>query len=105
MLPSLHFLFPVIWVVAVAELFPEFGSKFGDIALAVLLIEVLLVAPPIFTVMVKVEVAPFDRFPMLQAIVPTEPTAGDVQATPPEFKETNPEFAGTGSFISTAAAR
>ena len=95
----------MIWVVAVAVLFAKFGSKFGELAVAVLIIEVLFVAPPIFTVIVKVTVAPLAIFPGLQVTVPTAPIAGVVQATPPEFRETNPEFAGTGSFITTAAAR
>jgi hypothetical protein len=45
-----YFLFPVICVVTLAELFAVFGSNLLELAVAVLVIEVLLPAPLILTV-------------------------------------------------------
>jgi hypothetical protein len=96
---------PKICVVTVAELLAGFGSKFGELATAVFVIDVLFVDPDTFTVMVTVVEAPTAMSPRLQVIVPTCPTAGAVQDAPPEFIETNVDGAGTGSFKVTAAAR
>ena len=82
----------------------RFRSKLGELAVAVLLMEVLLPEPLSFTVMANVADAPFAIFPTLQVIVPTVPTDGAEHAAPCEFNETNVELAGTGSFTTTAAA-
>ena len=103
--PVLYFLLPNICVVTVAELLARLGSKFDEFAAAVFVIDVLFVDPETFTVMVMVVEAPTARFPRLQVIVPTCPTAGDVQDAPPDVNETNVDGAGTGSFKVTAAAR
>jgi len=96
---------PKICVVTVAELLARFGSKLGELATAVFVIDVLLVDPETFTVMVTVAEAPLAMFPRLHVIVPTWPAAGAVQDAPPEFIETNVDEAGTGSSKFTADAR
>jgi hypothetical protein len=96
---------PKICVVTVAELLAGLGSKLGELATAVFVIDVLLLDPETFTVTVTVAEAPTAMFPRLQVIVPTCPTAGAVQDVPPEFIDTNVDGAGTGSFNVTAAAR
>jgi len=101
----LYFRLPKICVVTVAELLAGLGSKLGELATAVFVIDVLLLDPETFTVMVTVAEAPTAMFPRLQVIVPTCPTAGAVQDVPPEFIDTNVDGAGTGSFNVTAAAR
>jgi hypothetical protein len=86
-------------------LFAVFGSKLGELADAVFVIDVLLPEPLTLTVRVTVADAPFAMFPKLQVMVPTVPTAGTLQEEPPPFRETNVAFAGTGSFNTTAVAR
>ena len=98
-------LLPKTNVFTLAELLAGFGSKFAELALAVFVIDVLFVDPAIFTVMVTVAEAPVAMFPTLQVIVPTWPTGGAEQGTPPEFIEINVDAAGTGSVKVTAAAR
>jgi hypothetical protein len=100
----LHFLLPKICVVTVAELLAGFGSKLGELATAVFVIDVLFVDPEIFTVMVTVAVAPLAMFPKMQVIVPTWPASGAVQDAPPAFIDTNVDSAGTGSSNVTADA-
>jgi len=92
-------------VVTLAELLAGFGSKFGELALAVFVIDVLFVEPAIFTVMITVAEAPVAMFPMLHVIVPTWPTGGAVQEAPPEFIETKVDDDGTGSVRVASAAR
>jgi hypothetical protein len=96
---------PKICVLTLAELLAGFGSKLGELATAVFVIDVLFVDPEIFTVIVTVAEAPLAIFPKLQVIVPTWPTAGAIQDAPPEVIETNVDGAGTGSTKVTAAAR
>jgi hypothetical protein len=86
-------------------LFAVFGSKLGELADAVFVIDVLLPEPFTFTVRVTVAEAPFPMFPKLHVIVPTVPTAGTLHEAPPEFSEKKVAFAGTGSFNTTAVAR
>jgi hypothetical protein len=78
----LHFLLPKICVVTVAELLAGFGSKLGELATAVFVIDVLFVDPEIFTVMVTVAVAPLAMFPKLQVTVPTWPRRLEPYRTP-----------------------
>lgn len=66
-----YFLLPKICVVTLAELLEGFGSKLGELATAVFVIDVLFEDPEIFTVMVTVAEAPLAMFPKLQVIVPT----------------------------------
>jgi len=66
-----------------------FGSKLGELATAVFVIDVSLVDPEICTVMVMVAEAPLAMFPKLRVIVPIWPAGRAVQDAPPEFIETN----------------
>src|SRR4030095_1888513 len=100
-----YFLLPKICVVTLAELLAGFGSKLGELATAVFVIDVLFADPESFTVTITVAEAPLAIFPRSQVIVPTWPTAGTEQDAPLEFSETNVDGAGTGSTKLTAAAR
>jgi len=100
-----HFLLPKICAVTVAELLAGFGSKLGELATAVFVIDSLFDDPETFTVMLTVAEAPLAIFPRLQVIVPTCPAAGAVQDAPPELIDTNVDKAGTGSSNVTATAR
>ena len=84
--PVRHFLLPKICVVTVAELLAGFGSKVGELATAVFVIDSLFDDPETFTVMVTVAEAPLAMFPRLQVIVPTWPAAGALYRNK-EFRE------------------
>jgi len=97
-------LLPKSNVVTVAELLAGFGSKLGELTVAVLVIDDLFGNFEICTVMVTVAEAPLATFPRLQVTVPTWPGAGAVQDAPPEFTDKNVDSAGTGSTKVTADA-
>ena len=64
-----HFLLLKIGVVTVAELLAGFGSKLGELATAVFVIDFLFDDPATFTVIVTVAEAPLAMLPRPQVII------------------------------------
>ena len=97
-------LLPKTNVVTLAELLAGFGSKFGELTIAVFVIDAGTGGIETRTVKLTVAVAPLAMFSKLQVTVPPIAGGGAVQEAPPEFIDRKIACAGTGSTKVTADA-
>ena len=97
-------LLPKTNVVTLAELLAGFGSKFGELTIAVFVIDAGTGGIETRTVKLTVAEAPLAMFPKLQVMVPVCASGGVVQAAPPEFIDRNIDCEGSASTKVTAEA-